>query len=408
MKQKKNISRITFIILINLVILTGCWDRRELDNLALVQALGFELAPDSRHVLVSAMIAIPSQLAGGQSGGGANGPNVIVVTKEAPSIYEGFNLINTSLNREITLLQNQVIIFGEKLAKHGIQDWLDHLLRYREMRRTLLIFVSKDPISEIMTVNPKLEKSPAEYYTDLSRLSIKHGMSPEIILNQLINTYESSVQEIILPIIGLKASTTAKSVSSDEKSQDKPEKIEKEISTMGTAIFKEDRMVGYIDNYETQTLLMITNQFREAMLTTKDPLNKNGKISFRLSAGGPTKIRYHSQGGKNFFTVTVNQEADLISIQSKIDYTKPNYEDKLGKYIAAQIKQRIEKLIAKAQQDYQADIFGFGIKVRNTMLTTNEWQRYNWRKYFPNAIIKVKVNVSIRRVGVQLRPPDPS
>jgi len=407
MKQKKNISRIILIIIISLVILNGCWDRRELDNLAIVQALGFDLAPDQRHVMISVMIAIPSQISGGQSGGG-NGPNVLVVTKEAPSIYEAFNVINTSLNREITLLQNQVIIFGEKLAKQGVQDWVDHLLRYREMRRTLLIFVSKDPILEIMTINPKLEKSPAEYFTDLARLSEKNGMSPEIILNQFINSYESSVQESVAPVIGLTSATTAKSTSSDSNSGGKPEKVEKEISTVGTAVFKQDRLVGYLDNYETQTFQMITSHFKEAMLTTKDPLDKNGKISFRLSAGGPTKIRYHVQAGQEFFAVTINQEADLISIQSKIDYTKPIYEDRLGKYIAAQLKRRVEKLLNKAQNDYQADIFGFGIKVRNTMLTTTDWQKYDWPKHFPNAKIKVKVNVSIRRVGVQLRPPDPS
>ena len=124
--------------LVFLVILTsGCWDRREVEELGLVQALGLDLGPGQKGVTVTVLIAVPSKMTGGGGGtdeAGGGGGN-LVISMDAPSIYEAFNRINTSLTREITLLQNSTLIFGEALAQQGVKKWVDNLVRFREMRR---------------------------------------------------------------------------------------------------------------------------------------------------------------------------------------------------------------------------------------------------------------------------------
>lgn len=424
-----NKMRFLTILLIMIILLTnGCWDRRELENLGIVQALGLDLESGQKNeVTVTTMIAIPSELGGGQadggSGGGGDGSGVLMVSMKAPSIYEAFNRINTMINREVSLLQNQVLIIGEELAKNGAAKWIDNLIRFREMRRTMLVFVCKGRAADIMKVQPKLEKKPSEYFTDLAAISRRTGMFPLVTLNDFLKRYESYAHENYLPFMDKRPIDEGGEKSSAEKQNEAGEKGEnngesksgqdqsgeqkiEHVRFIGSAIFKKDRMVGNFDIYETQILLLLNNEFKEALLTIDDPLRKDYKIIFRLLSTVPVQIQYHPQNGIDHFKVKLRLEADLVSIQSGIDYTRPKLEAFLGRVIAKELKHRMIKAIKKAQQEFSSDVFGFGEKVKSTFITSSEYEKYNWPDKFQHSRINVQVKVDLRRVGVQFQPPE--
>ncbi|HBF38781.1 MAG TPA: hypothetical protein DDW50_15870 [Firmicutes bacterium] len=401
------------------LVLSGCWDRRELESMGLVQALGIDSVPGGKGLTITTMIAVPAKLkggSGGESGGGGGGGDtgVFIISKQAPTIYEGFNLINTTVNREITLLQNSVLFIGEDLSKKGIKKWIDSLVRYREMRRTLNIFICRGTAVDIMQVKPQLEKNPAEYFTDFSRLTRFSGMYPMTTLNDFMDRFEAKAQDNYAPLLGKFHRQDPNEYQQPPGGQDdksgggsgssgKPPKA-KDIRLLGTAIFKQDKVVGSFDIYETQILQILTGSFHEALLSISDPLKKGLLISYRLMNTGAPQIKYKHQNGEDRFHVKVRMEAELLSIQSGIDYTEPQKEAVLAKHIACELEERMRKAIKKAQQ-LNSDVFGFGIKVRNTMLTGADWDRYNWPDKFKNAIISVQAHVSVRRVGVQFGPP---
>jgi spore germination protein KC len=428
-----NKMRLLSILLIMTILLTnGCWDRRELESLGIIQVLGLDLESGQKNeVTVTTMIAIPSELGGGQAGGGGggegDGPGVLIVSMKAPSIYEAFNRINTLINREVSLLQNQVLIIGEELAKNGAAKWIDNLIRFREMRRTMLVSVCKGRAADIMKVQPKLEKKPSEYFTDLAAISRRTGMFPLVTLNDFLKRYEAYAHENYLPFMdkyfidkggekpsakkqtedGKKGGNNGESKSGqDQQSQwGEAQKIE-HVRFIGSAIFKKDRMVGNFDIYETQILLLLNNEFKEALLTIEDPLRKDYNIIFRLLSTAPVQIHYRPQNGVDNFKVKLRLEADLVSIQSGIDYTKPKLEAFLGRVIARELKNRVVKAIKKAQQEFNSDVFGFGEKVRSTFITSSEYENYRWPDKFQHSRIDVQVKVDLRRVGVQFQPPE--
>lgn len=420
------IRRVILICLLIMITIlaNGCWDRRELESLGLVQALGLDLGPDQKGVTVTTMIAIPSRLGGEQGGGAGDKPGVFLVSMDAPSIYEAFNLINTTVNREITLIQNRVLIIGEELARHGVERWIDNLIRYREMRRTLLIFVCKGKAAKILRVQPQLENKPSEYVNALVALSRRTGMYPSVTLNDFLKNYEAFAQENYLPLLdkylrkeGPEPETgpaenqpqsgggVSKSGAGGTSQEKDPQKKD-DLRFIGSAIFKKDRMVGSFDVYETQILLLLNDEFKEAMLTIEDPLKKGNYVVFKLLATAPVKIEYQRQKKVDQFKVHLKLEADLLSIQSQIDYTQPKLEEFLGRVIAGELKNRVEKAIKKAQQEYNSDVFGFGKKVRSTFITSGDYEKYLWPDKFKDARINAEVKIDLRRVGVQFEPPE--
>lgn len=404
------------LIFLSLLSFSGCWDQKELESLALVQILGLDLSDDGRELLVSTMIAIPSKLGvTGEGGGGGEGPGVTTLSIQAPSIYEAFNRINTTLNREVTLLQNQVLLIGEALAKKGIGPWIDNLLRFPEMRRTLLIFICQGKATELFKVEPPLENNPAEYLRDLILLSKYSGMFPLTTIHDFIKRYESYAQQnygpILAPYHGESAAKTDGSKPEQPtagenpgQSEPKPPAPPKGVRIIGTAVFKGDKVIGSLDLYETQMMQLLTNQFSEAYLTIDDPYQAETIIAFQLKKGLPIQIKYFKETPPRF-SVRLELEANLVSIQSGIDYSQPDKEAFLGRAIAKVLKNRIKKVIAKSQDQFQSDIFGFGARARNAMLTSKEWETYNWPAKYPTARIDLDIQVFIRRVGVQFQPP---
>ena len=397
-----------------ITLFTGCWDRRELEKLGFIQAIGLDLAPQGNGITITAMIAIPSKLAGrpASSGGGPES-GTFVITMDAPSIYEAFSRINTTVNLEVTLLQTYALLIGEEMAKAGVEKWVDNLVRFREMRRTMNIFICKGTSAEILKAKPTLEKNPGEYFRDLAYLSQSNGMFPNTTLNDFMIRYEAYGQENYAPLLEKyqrmegtkpKQGDSQGKGGSDKKepSGQKPET--QDIRCIGSAIFKKDKMVGVFDNYESQVILLLTNTFSQAFLTMPDPLKKNTFIVFRLISSSPVNIHYRQSNGDNLFKVKLKLEAELISIQSGINYTKPKMEALLSEKMGKILKNRIQSAIAKAQQ-LNSDVFDFGSPVRDTFITSTAWERYPWPDKFAEAKFDINVNVAIRRVGVQFQPP---
>lgn len=401
---------LSLLILFCTFLMNGCWDWREIETLGLVQALGFDLKPNSDDLTITTMIAIPPKLTP-EGGGGDNSPSVLIISMDAPSIYEAFNRINTTVNREITLIQTQVLLIGEEMAKQGVQRWIDNLIRFREMRRTLFIYICKGRAADIMQVKPKLELNPAEYLTTLLELSNKTGMFPETRLHDFMGRYETYAQQNYAPLIATykrqgEASSEAAPPEDGQSGDSAPAEDQPEDRRIiGTAVFRDDKLVGELDIYESQVLQMLTGKFREALLTIADPHKEGNRIIFRLIAARNPIIKYQKQGSVDHFKVNLSLEAEIISIQSGINYTTPHNENLLGQKIAQLLKRRIDRVIAKTQKEFRSDIFGFGVKVRNSMLTSTQWENYLWPEKYPDSQIDVKVSVKIRRTGVQFQPP---
>ncbi|MCL6590435.1 MAG: Ger(x)C family spore germination protein [Firmicutes bacterium] len=436
-------AKLILSVLISFILITanGCWDRRELESLGFVMALGLDPGPDGKSVTTTTMIAIPPKIAGAAQsgaggGGGAGGGNgseagTLVITMNAPAIYEAFNRINTVINREITLNQTLTLLIGEELARRGIRKWADTFIRFREMRRTMLVFICQGKAADFLNFEPQLEKNPAEYFSDLVRLSARSGMFPATTLNEFIAHYEGLYQENYAPVLAKyqpqEASPEAGGPSSGgggpgeggARDGDLPDKQGpsgatgassakiKGVRLAGTAVFKRDRMVGQLDNYESQAFLLLTGEFREALLTLADPRKKDYNISLRLSQAAPPRIKYLRRKTQDLFKINLKLEADLTSIQNGINYTKPRMQEYLERHIAHIIKERLEKVIKKTQEEYRSDIFGFGKKVRLTFLTSQDWEKYHWPERFSQAGFQVSVKVNIRRVGMELQPPLP-
>ena len=185
---------------------------------------------DDNQIELSIQIFIPKSLSsgGGQAGGSGGGKMTFTASQTGKNIADALSKLQGKLPREIFWGQCKVFIFGEELAKQGIQEQMDFLLRHPEPRGRAYVYVSEGKAKDILEIVPNLERYSAEVLREISNYRI--GM--QITIQDVDEMLTGIAQAAALPYVKIKTQQT---------SEGKPIKF---AHIDGTAIFHKDQMVG--------------------------------------------------------------------------------------------------------------------------------------------------------------------
>jgi spore germination protein KC len=143
--------------------LSGCYDAREIDDLAYVMAIGLDKGT-SNVLRITLQISLPTKIAGGggKAGEGGEGKSSTLTTMEAPSIHSGLNMINTYISKQINLSHAKLMVISEELAREGVHEFIHTMIRDREFRPEMFIVVSRSKAEDFLSeVKPILEENPS-------------------------------------------------------------------------------------------------------------------------------------------------------------------------------------------------------------------------------------------------------
>jgi spore germination protein KC len=185
--------------------LAGCYDAKEVDDLAYVLAIGVDKG-QTNLLKVTMQLAVPSALGGGGGGGGGGaGKPYSIITLEAPTLTSSLNMANNFMSRRLELSHAEVAVFSEELAKSGtIDEYLRGMIRSREFRPTINIAVCKSPAEEYLRgIKPVLDLDPAKYY-ELTFSNYRYtGLSIRSQLTEFYADMESSCVQAVAVLAGV-------------------------------------------------------------------------------------------------------------------------------------------------------------------------------------------------------------
>jgi len=159
---------ILFCLILSFFI-TGCFDSREIGDFAYVTALGIDQGISDTFRLT---FQIPkfgqsggssAEKEGGGEGDGGKNEEMEVITLDASSLLSAVSITNSNLSKDPNFMHLKLIVISEELA---MSDMLDEtiapLIRYRHIRRTTNIIVSKGKAEEFIK---ELQPYPGELIT---------------------------------------------------------------------------------------------------------------------------------------------------------------------------------------------------------------------------------------------------
>lgn len=159
-----------FLLFTNL--LTGCWDRKELSTLAIVQAIGIDLTEDGQ-ISLSTQILKPSELKSGSE------KSVWVTSSTGETVFDAVRNSSLQTDRRLFFSHNKVIIIGEEAARKGVNPLFDFLIRDAEPRGLTYVFVAKGKAIDILKGEHEQETNPSKAIENLAETSVLASILPK-------------------------------------------------------------------------------------------------------------------------------------------------------------------------------------------------------------------------------------
>lgn len=395
----------------------GCWDYREVDRLAFVTVLGLDAASQGGDVHVSCLFSIPTGggggggVAGGGGGGGAAGAMpTLMEASSGMSVGDALLRLNRFTGRSISLSHTRAVIFGEQLAKRGIEPYLDILTRWYEFGRTMAVFVARPAAEKVMNIESPLVRDPAEFVMGLAEGSPALGFAGPVRLQDVLLNLQSFRTEVVLPLLE-PVSGPHMHVGPGAGGQGRGGRPDGDttpaVALAGLAVFRRDRMVGTLDPAETIHWLLLTGQLNRTFLTFHDPRSPRHHVVVSLNDAS-RRVKAGSRSRPSL-DVAVQMGGIIQEIESGKDYSTDEGRELLERHVARELQRALTRLVRRAQREFRADIFRFGDAYATRFLFWDDWLHYNWAwRRFPEAQVRVSVRVKLVRPGVTLNPVRPA
>lgn len=366
--------------------LTGCWDRLEINDMAIVDVVGIDKAPKGLRLTIS--VIVPERAApGNQTGGGGGGDgnkgtgSVIIFDAEGESVMDAAIRIQERLSRRLFWAHARVLAIGEEYARAGVRPALDFWSRHPEPRLRMKIVITPGKAAEFVQGRPALE----HLLSEAVRETINLRLQSDVNINQFVNRLRSTTEEPFAPRV-----TLYKRPSGHD------------ALVRGTALFRDDRLIGWLTDKETRGLLWLRGEVRTSVTTIDIP--SGGRLSMKIIRS-KTELKPYFKAGKLHVKTMVDVEDDIYESSAPIDLGKVEIVSTVQGMMEQEIKGRIESTLTKLQKEFGVDAIGFGDAVYRA--APRLWEgglKHRWAQAFRELEIEVEVTARVKRTGELAAP----
>ncbi len=374
--RKIKIIMMAMIIWINLICFSGCWNYREIDKLAIIAGVAVDKGKEGQYLITPEIVEI--------SKGKETNAISKTISIEGKTIFDAVRNSISLLGKKPFWSHTKIIILSKEVARENVSSIIDWYSRDAETREDANILISEaESAREIFEGQAISEEIKSFNMVDILHNQVNLSKAP--INNILHFNIESKTEgaSAILPAVNL--------IRIDGKMAPQ---------IFGTAIIKNGKLVGFLSGEETQVLLFIRNEIKGGVLVEgvqKKSIDTAVALEIFKSKTKVTPVVYGKQ-------VEINLNIDTTVAIDEID-GKENYIDEEGRTKLEQsaeytLKERIESLIKRVQQEYAADIFEFGSKLQQD--NVKEWNLVsnNWEQIFKDLKVNVQTKIHIKNSAV--------
>ncbi|SEC14556.1 Ger(x)C family spore germination protein [Paenibacillus sp. GP183] len=381
MRSSRILIRHLFLLALLPILLSGCWDRTETNDLAYVISTAIDLEDDG-NVRISFLMALPGQMGGATGGGGgtAGKKSFYVDSEVGTTVRDATNRLQKRTSRKINLAHRRIVVIGEAAARQrGIYPMFDSIPRIAESRMSSFLVVAKGKGYQLLNAQPKFERFSAEAIRELAKPPLTMRLSTKDVGLTL-----SMGSDPVIAYMELAKSQKGKNPS-------------EEIQWIGYAQFQGDRMVGAYQDESAIALTWLKNKIMDSTITF--PMQKKKEISIRV-VDGHCWVTPTLNNGQISFDVDIQLNGKVREDFSGQDLNKASALQNVESKFSSYAKQYMQKAI-KQMQESQTDSAQFGMRVREKYpLEWRQGLKNNWRELFSKATISIHLNTSITETGL--------
>ena len=345
----KRITKQLCILCCLLPLLSSCWDVDEPNRIRYIYAIGIDYKDDKYeiHAQIIDFINIAKTEQPNQ-----DAIQVEVGKAKGDTIEEAFFELYKSMDLKLFWGHMTYMVLSEEALKEGRANVvINSFLRYREIRYQTWVYVTKDPMSEIMLLNPLFNSA-------MTRLKLADPMSSyqqesfiePIDFRKFVIRLNEPSYEVNIPYVKIDNKWES------EKEKDKLPKFE------GVGVVTPDEFKGFISGEKINGLQWMTKETKRGEIT----IPRDDKFVSIIIDNLKVKVKPKVQGDVVKFEVKLNMNALLSSFEGKIT------EKEIRQFVKKQIKKEIEETYLEGLEK-EVDIYRLSEYLYRSDL--NNWKR---------------------------------
>ena len=327
------------IIVSLMLLLCGCYDYRELNDMSIVTGIGIDYK-DSKYI-------VSLEVTKSVKDGSSNETETVVYNGENKILADAFLEAKNSSDKYVYTEHVNVLLVSKELSKKGVGDVIDYIVRETSINSNYYMVIVDDPkgVLEVKQENDSMSNvitNTINYYLDETSFD-----DLDIMSSYMINKKE----DIAVPIISTE---------------------NKKVVFNSVAYFNGDKCVGEIDSKLYTMLRLNSNNVN---------FSKNGNTVSLYK----TSVDY--EVSKDKITIKVGGEGLVKEIDSKIDLENKDSYEYLSRIIGKDMKEDINDLLEETLSK-ESDLLG---------LQDKYYKKY--KKEMEEIKYDVKVNIKINKNG---------
>lgn len=363
MKNKKLVALLLLsTILFTSFFLTSCKSMKEINDMSILSGAAFDFDPTTNRYRVTGEIV-------NKSISTASEDNVVTtIHADGKTLADAIENCNEIDSRETYWSHAKTFVLSQSIAENqGITPLLDYVLRNYKARLSINLLICDLPqaskVLDLKTSSTNIK------FLDLEKMLITaQGFSSAAPTKvyQAIDVLKSEGIQLAIPIVSSKEDLAV---------------------IKGTAIFREDKLIGTLDQEETLYFLFLQNRVNRAHIVTSE-----GKVTFRIEKN-QTKLVPKIKNEKTTMQVVINTKASISQISSPTNFST----EELTMALEKNLNDGCQKIISKMQKELKSDVLGFGKAIKEENSGLWELLHTNWdTTNFPNLPVEVYTHVKIQ------------
>lgn len=372
-------------VLCLLLLLSGCWNRREIETLGFALAAGIDWDDAAGEFEFTAQLAKPEALAKEAPGGGGKESAFLVFSARGRTVFAAIRNLTRVSPRRIWWGHNQVLVLGEAAARRGVLPALDFAARDGETRRLFWIVVTPGKARDILMQQPRAGRIGALVLLDMLRARGSTSTSGAVREHEFMIMLSAPI------------AATAGLVTLAERDGAGPSA---DFRLEGSAVFRQARLVGYLDATETRGMLWVRGRVRSGIIHVPCPGAPQEPVGLEI-VHASASIRPELIAGKPSVTVLIRQEANLGDKACLVSLKGPEDFTLLAERQERAIRAEVNAALRRARE-LGTDVFGFGVRIQQELPAVWRDLEDGWESHFRTLPVKVQVEAKVRRQGLKV------
>ncbi len=389
--------RLVILLAVSSMVLGGCWDRTELNELSITSAAALDVAKNGQWVL-SFQVILPSSIsaAAGTAGGPSGQVPVVVYSTEGETIKGAVAESYMEAPRKLYFGHNSILVIGEEAARKGFSQMVDLYLRNSDSRETVSVLIASGDGRSILEQLLSSEPIPG---IGLERILEKQerylSKIPNVRMYDLIKKMLSPSHSTLVPEIIISGSKEVTGID-----QLKQTTVPSKLRLGRAAIIKETKLVGWMSDEEALGASFLSDQVRASTIPfASDPEKKDTKDSTFVVSSSKTRIKVKEEEGKYNVNVNIEMDGWLNETGSATNLLKTDIIRKMEESVQNEVVSMCKRAWA-ASKKANADVAGISEWIYRKYPKQWKQMEEDQEDVFKKINLQVNAEVKMKKVGL--------